>query len=168
MQRKTQVHIPVLNHGVEETESHKVVTGKVTTTKQQKNSPPLQGIQATWLCLNQSASGLKSVSAGFSPHIYIILGPTVTLFFHISLYVSQVVPGFPGPLVSGNFTSPHIRGMFRPPHTAWSEHGHDNKTRKKIDNAPRYATFIMRLPPRWAQIFASASSSHSSQSRFLC
>jgi len=47
MQRKTQVHIPVLNHGVEETESHKVVTGKVTTTKQQKNSPPLQGIQAT-------------------------------------------------------------------------------------------------------------------------
>jgi len=25
MQRKTQVHIPALNHGAEETESHKVV-----------------------------------------------------------------------------------------------------------------------------------------------
>jgi len=35
MQRKTQVQIPVLNHGAEETESHKTVTGKVTITKQQ-------------------------------------------------------------------------------------------------------------------------------------
>ena len=71
------------------------------------------------------------MSAGFSPHIYIILGPTVTLFFHISLYVSQVVSGFPGPFVSEHFTSPHTRDMFRPPHTARSEHGHDSKTRAK-------------------------------------